>query len=213
MKSNKGFTLIEIAVVLAIIAILAAILTPIVTSYIDQARDTRAVNDVKKISEGVLLFRRDTGVFPAYNTSAVAKAGTTTDHDCLVSGTSTAITSSTGTPTYNTFLGGGGQNWTCSTTALLSQFLNVNSMGLGTTGATGGVVSYRGPYLDGLAGSDPWANPYIVNSAYLATAGSNSVQWAFALSAGPNGAIDTAQTQVRTANFATGSDDVTSLIR
>ncbi len=37
MKS-KGFTLIELAVVLAIIAVLAAVLTPMVTGYLDQAR-------------------------------------------------------------------------------------------------------------------------------------------------------------------------------
>ena len=36
----KGFTLIELAVVLAVIAVLAAILTPLVTAYIDQARTT-----------------------------------------------------------------------------------------------------------------------------------------------------------------------------
>ena len=38
----KGMTLIELAVVMAVIAVLAAILTPLVTSYIDQARNTRA---------------------------------------------------------------------------------------------------------------------------------------------------------------------------
>ena len=41
MKS-KGFTLIELAVVLAIIAVLAAVLTPMVTGYLDQARVARA---------------------------------------------------------------------------------------------------------------------------------------------------------------------------
>src|SRR5205085_2716033 len=38
MKDSRGFTLIEMVVVLAVIAILAAILTPIVTSYIERAR-------------------------------------------------------------------------------------------------------------------------------------------------------------------------------
>ena len=42
MKSN-GFTLIELAVVLAIIAVLAAVLTPMVTGYIDQARIERLI--------------------------------------------------------------------------------------------------------------------------------------------------------------------------
>lgn len=213
MKSNKGFTLIEIAVVLAIIAILAAILTPIVTSYIDQARDTRANSDVKKIAEAVLLFKRDTGVFPAYNTAAAAKTGSTPDKDCLVSGTVTADYTTNGGLTSGgaSFLNNGA--WLCSTTGLLSQYLNVNSMGLGTSGGTGGVTSYRGPYLDGLNGADPWANPYIVNSANLAITGANSVNWAFALSAGPNGVLNTTQTQPRTSNFSAGTDDIAALIR
>ena len=49
MSTNKGFTLIELAVVLAIIAILAAVLTPMVTGYIDQARETRAQADVRGV--------------------------------------------------------------------------------------------------------------------------------------------------------------------
>jgi prepilin-type N-terminal cleavage/methylation domain-containing protein len=52
--SDEGFTLLEMAVVLAIIAIIAAILTPVVTKYIDQARTARADEDTKKIAQAVL---------------------------------------------------------------------------------------------------------------------------------------------------------------
>lgn len=200
MRTEKGFTLIEMAVVLAIIAILAAILTPILTSYIDQARTTRATNDVRKIADGLNLFYRDTGVWPPYGTFTLAKAGSTPSIDCLVSGTSTTIDT--------TFKG----SWTCSTPGLLSQYLNVNSMGI-TTANLAGVISYRGPYLDGLTGLDPWSNPYIVNSKNLAKTGVNSVYWAFALSAGPDGVIDTTQDSLRTSNFTIGDDDLASLIR
>lgn len=201
MRSERGFTLIEMAVVLAIIALLAAILTPVVTSYVDQARTTRAINDVKKIAQGILFFNRDTGVFPPYNTLALARAGSTPNIDCLVSGTSTTLDS--------TFLG----TWTCSAPGLISLYLNVNSLGV-TTANAAGVISYRGPYLDGLTGLDPWSNPYIVNSDNLAKTGGNSVNWAFALSAGPDGVIDTAQDTARTSNFTGGADDdIVSLIR
>jgi prepilin-type N-terminal cleavage/methylation domain-containing protein len=203
MRTEKGFTLIEMAVVLAIIALLAAILTPVVTSYVDQARTTRAHNDVKKIAQGILFFNRDTGVFPAYNTLTLARAGATPNIDCLVSGTSTTLDAA--------FLGAG--PWTCSSTGLLTQYLNVNSLGV-TTANVAGVISYRGPYLDGLTGLDPWSNPYIVNSDNLAKTGANSVNYAFALSAGPDGVIDTTQDIARSTNFTGGADDdIVSLIR
>ena len=67
MTKDKGFTLIELAVVLAIIAILAAILTPLVTNYIDQARVTRAQADVRTIADAVKLYQRDTGRYPIYD--------------------------------------------------------------------------------------------------------------------------------------------------
>ena len=57
MPTNKGFTLIELAVVLAIIAILAAVLTPIVTGYIDQARQTRGQGDVRAIATSILNYQ------------------------------------------------------------------------------------------------------------------------------------------------------------
>src|SRR5438270_13871370 len=65
MKS-KGFTLIELAVVLAIIAVLAAILTPMVTGYLDQARVARAQADTRTIADAVKLYQRDTGRWPVY---------------------------------------------------------------------------------------------------------------------------------------------------
>src|SRR5712672_831796 len=68
MKS-KGFTLIELAVVLAIIAVLAAILTPIVTGYLDQARLARAQADTRTIADAVKLYQRDTGRWPVYFTA------------------------------------------------------------------------------------------------------------------------------------------------
>jgi prepilin-type N-terminal cleavage/methylation domain-containing protein len=200
MRTEKGFTLIEMAVVLGIIAILAVVLTPVVTSYIDEARTTRAQNDVKKIAQGIQFFYRDTGVFPPYNTLILARAASIPDIDCLVSGTSTTLDS--------TFLG----SWSCSTPGLISQYLNVNSLGI-TTANAAGVISYRGPYLDGLTGLDPWSRPYIVNSDNLAKSGANSAYWAFALSAGPDGIIDTAQDIARTTNFSASDDDITGLIR
>ena len=48
--SSKGFTLIELAVVLAVLAVLAGTLTPMVVGFVDQARITRAAADVRAVA-------------------------------------------------------------------------------------------------------------------------------------------------------------------
>jgi len=211
MKSNKGFTLLEVAVVLAVIAILAAILTPIVTSYIDQARVTRAQADVKKIAEAVNLYKRDTGVYPGYNSTTEAALGTSLTG--LTTGLAGCMLSGTGVP--STTLSSGNVtslgSWNCTNAGLLETYLNINHLSVSTStlNQPGGAVGYRGPYLDGLSGTDPWGNPYAVNSENLA---SSSTFWAFAISSGPNGVMDTAQNKARTSVLTASSDDILSLI-
>ena len=47
--SKKGFTLIELIVVLAVLAILAAMLFPSLTGYIDKAADDKLVKSQKPL--------------------------------------------------------------------------------------------------------------------------------------------------------------------
>src|SRR2546427_11258140 len=72
---NKGFTLIELAVVLAIIAVLAAMLTPMVNGYLDRARESRAPADVKTIANAIKAYRNDTGVYPFFHTTTTPQSG------------------------------------------------------------------------------------------------------------------------------------------
>lgn len=55
LLNKKGFTLIELIVVIAIIAILAAILIPALLSYINAAEDSKDLSDARSTYTQVML--------------------------------------------------------------------------------------------------------------------------------------------------------------
>ncbi|MEK7673738.1 MAG: prepilin-type N-terminal cleavage/methylation domain-containing protein [Patescibacteria group bacterium] len=74
---NKGFTLIELAVVLLVIGILAGIVLKNVGSQGSQARDTRRVSDLRNVSVYLAQYLSKTGSFPdTTDTDWVGSTGT-----------------------------------------------------------------------------------------------------------------------------------------
>ena len=63
-RNEKGFTLIEVVVVVAVIAILAAVLTPYITKYIDDSKIAKARNEVQVIAAGITSAYKDLGRWP-----------------------------------------------------------------------------------------------------------------------------------------------------
>lgn len=61
---QRGLTLIEIMVVVAILGILAAIIVPNIMGRVDDARITAAKNDVRALVNALKLYRLDNATYP-----------------------------------------------------------------------------------------------------------------------------------------------------
>ena len=63
-RQPRGFTLIEIMVVIVILGILAALVVPKVVGRADDARVTAAKQDIAQIMQALNLYRLDNGRYP-----------------------------------------------------------------------------------------------------------------------------------------------------
>ncbi|WP_395061513.1 type II secretion system major pseudopilin GspG [Paraburkholderia silvatlantica] len=63
-RRQRGFTLIEVMVVIAILGILAALIVPKIMSRPDEARRVAARQDIGTIMQAMKLYRLDNGRYP-----------------------------------------------------------------------------------------------------------------------------------------------------
>ncbi len=63
-RAARGFTLIEIMVVLVIIGVLAAMIGPAVLGRVGEARTTAARSDISAIMQALKLYKLDNGRYP-----------------------------------------------------------------------------------------------------------------------------------------------------
>jgi len=63
-KKEKGFTLIEMLVVVAVIGLLASLILVGLSSFRTRGRDTRRVADTKEIQNGLELYYMKNGSYP-----------------------------------------------------------------------------------------------------------------------------------------------------
>lgn len=70
-QNNKGFSLVELIVVIAIMIVLVAVLAPVFTKYVEQSRRATDVQNANSIAESVLVDAADGTL------SSAALAGTT----------------------------------------------------------------------------------------------------------------------------------------
>jgi general secretion pathway protein G len=206
-KTQGGFTLLEITLVLAVIAILGLVLAPSILSFLNQSRQARATNDVEALAEAVHDFFIDNGFFPQFADGARSRR-----IRLLVS----PGTVGEAVP--------GAEGWTTTDASELdliaNQLIN-NQPSYGDVGyplrSPQSGSGWNGPYLaDGLE-SDPWGNRYVINVEFLSVnpgaveaGGVQEKRAVWAMSAGPDGIFDTlypnATRQVLSAAAASPAD-------
>ena len=65
MNNAKGFTLIEVVVVMVILGILATTVTLKIIGRVDEARQVKAQIDIKTLESALKFFRLDNGLYPS----------------------------------------------------------------------------------------------------------------------------------------------------
>jgi prepilin-type N-terminal cleavage/methylation domain-containing protein len=211
-RNQKGFTLLEIIVVLAVLGALAAMLTPVVFRYVDDANRARAQNDANTIAAAINQMFRDTGRWSFYAdgdakipyTDGTDAAFLSSDPDCDLTAAAAADDDCLeNAPT-------GGTGWTLDGAIVESivDQLRSNTRGYTATGPRG----WRGPYLNTVPDVDAWGRNYLVNIGD-ASFDDQTPEVVVVLSAGANGVIDTSGDALATAGLTAGGDDIIARVK
>jgi prepilin-type N-terminal cleavage/methylation domain-containing protein len=216
-SSEKGFSLIEVLVAVAIVAIVAGAITPLVLKYVGDARSARAISDARTMGQAIIAFNLDTGRWPVSNDGNLNDTAELSRLVGLARGDISAdnIPDGAGTATGDGNWDGGGDG---GDAGAIEDFLIYNEdantdplypVSMNPAASPG----WDGPYLQ-FVPPDPWGNPYVVNIRYLdgvgiATTAEEQDHAVFVLSAGPNGLFETSfDDGTALSSGGTGGDDV-----
>ncbi len=197
-RSQGGFTLVEVIVVLAVVLLLTGIAVPMISGYMEDGRRAKAEAEIKVIAGALTSFYKDLGIMPTRN-----GAGTNNTRYVIMTGAAR--------PTTNPYAAG--HQWaTWGMNAnfgdVLDDHLLKNQPNASTTAAypTTGSNRWRGPYLAGPAPLDPWGRPYVINVISSWINNATNYKRVYVISAGPDGIFNTSY--LATANTAITGDDI-----
>lgn len=87
MRNQKGFTMVELIVIVAVIAILGGILTPMVIKEIGKSKITRASADMEAVSTAFTQYYVDTGFWPEKYDGSKNRRAALRAYDCFYDNT------------------------------------------------------------------------------------------------------------------------------
>lgn len=178
-SKQKGFTLIEAAVAIAVVAILSGIIIPLVVKNLRDSQVARARNDVQVIAAAIASQMKDTGGRPS---AAGGPGGATGAGNVNWWSGATEIGPVAGTAA-NSFT----NLFALSTTAPATMNPQLQALfGFPATVTMNSEFAYKGPYLgtDVALKTDPWGNSYYILGYSAASQTSNGPIWVF--STGPD---------------------------
>ncbi len=209
----RGFTLLEITIILAVIAILGLLLAPSIINFLNQSRLARAQNDVEILAEAVYEFFNDTGFFPQWGDAERTRR-------------ISLLVSAGAVPDVEPGAGGWAVVAPDAIDRITNQLIN-NRPSFGSRGyplktaASGS--GWNGPYMSADLLPDPWGNRYVVNVEFLSVMpgaleadGFQQKRAVWALSAGPDGVVDTlypSSTQQLISNASASTLDISARIQ
>ena len=175
--AQRGFTLIEAAVAIAVVGILSAIIVPLVVKNLQDSQIARAKNDVQVIAAAVASQIKDTGRCPTLAGGPnMANGG-----GAAATGAGAAIWRSGPQGVVNVAGIGPGAgnsfvNLFTAAAAVVADYTAANTMFGSTANAE---FSYRGPYLgtDVAVKTDPWGSPYYILGYNANSQGVNGPIW------------------------------------
>jgi general secretion pathway protein G len=201
-KLNRGFTLIEIVIVIAVIGILAGILLPIIAKHITDSKVTRAFADVHRIHAAIGAFYGDRnlkGIWPLYIDPALPL--TENNHLYLLIGPGRdAAVEGEGAEFWNESGG-----WSPEKIDRMEDHLIYNQPPVNE------YKDWDGPYITKIT-ADPWGTHYAVNVKYLTDFYPRDGEVVWVISAGVNSTWETDFSQLNDTDLIIGGDDIISRI-
>jgi type II secretory pathway pseudopilin PulG len=190
MKSARGFSAAEATIILSTVSVLAAATAPALGDYVQEARQTRANEEVRVIANALSRVSGDL-------LSRAAVPGGLKTLNVVVGPGDVPVLGSGVDAVWGTASNGAG-------VGIINDHLIVNAVGYPMAGSDlpTGITGWQGPYLDRPLGSDPWGHRYAVRFGHGKAA-------TVVLSAGADGVITTVDGP---SGLMPAGDDVLSVI-